>query len=392
MSRIDKRPVGNSGLKVAPLALGGNVFGWTADEATSFRILDAFVDAGGTMIDTADVYSAWIPGHKGGESEIVVGPEARVVTIDRDPEMLERCCVARARTRRAGAHPRVVIALYDAFLNDRPLSDVQGVRVGAAAADDADTPWKQTAGINFGELAMRHGVIVLNDPRTLSNALNKMYFQYFSPEVRPRTIISRDIEEIKKFIKDEGGRAILKPLQGSGGSGVFLVQPEEKANLNQMVEAISRDGYVIAQEYLPAAKNGDTRLFLVNGEPLEVDGHYAAFRRVSKKGDARSNLTSGGSIAKAKIDDKILKLAEMVKPKLVADGMFMVGLDIVGNKLMEINVLSPGGLGSAQDLEDGTNFSRAIVEKLEKKVRFRDHSQNDNYLLGNVDNKTLATL
>jgi len=259
-------------------------------------------------------------------------------------------------------------------------------------ADDAETPWKQTAGINFGELAMRHGVIVLNDPRTLSNALNKMYFQHFSPEVRPRTIISRDIEEIKKFIKDEGGRAILKPLQGSGGSGVFLVQPEEKANLNQMVEAISRDGYVIAQEYLPAAKNGDTRLFLVNGEPLVVDGHYAAFRRVSKSGDARSNLTSGGKIAKAKVDDKMLRLAEMVKPKLVADGMFMVGLDIVGDKLMEINVLSPGGLGSAQDLADGTNFSRAIVELLEKKVRFRNHSQNDNYLLGNVDNKTLATL
>lgn len=272
------------------------------------------------------------------------------------------------------------------------LADLDVLMLRNDPADDADASWKQTAGINFGELAMRHGVIVLNDPRTLSNALNKMYFQHFSPEVRPRTIISRDIEEIKKFIKDESGRAILKPLQGSGGSGVFLVQPEEKANLNQMVEAITRDGYVIAQEYLPAAKNGDTRLFLVNGEPLEVDGHYAAFRRVNKKGDARSNLTSGGNIAKAKVDDKMLRLAEMVKPKLVADGMFMVGLDIVGDKLMEINVLSPGGLGSAQDLEDGTNFSRVIVEKLEKKVRFRDHSQNDNFLLGKVNNKTLATL
>src|SRR5688500_734992 len=73
MAGIEKRAVGNSGLKVAPLALGGNVFGWTADEATSFRILDAFVDAGGTMIDTADVYSAWAPGHSGGESERLIG-------------------------------------------------------------------------------------------------------------------------------------------------------------------------------------------------------------------------------------------------------------------------------------------------------------------------------
>jgi aryl-alcohol dehydrogenase-like predicted oxidoreductase len=70
---MQKRPIGNSGLEVAPLALGGNVFGWTADEQTSFAVLDAFVDAGGTMIDTSDVYSAWVPGHKGGESETVIG-------------------------------------------------------------------------------------------------------------------------------------------------------------------------------------------------------------------------------------------------------------------------------------------------------------------------------
>ena len=70
---MDKRPVGTSGLEVAPLALGGNVFGWTADEETSFALLDAFTDAGGTMIDSADVYSAWVPGHSGGESETVIG-------------------------------------------------------------------------------------------------------------------------------------------------------------------------------------------------------------------------------------------------------------------------------------------------------------------------------
>ncbi|MFP5329737.1 MAG: aldo/keto reductase [Alphaproteobacteria bacterium] len=70
---VEKRPVGSSGIEVAPLALGGNVFGWTADEVTSFHILDAFVDAGGTMIDTADVYSAWVPGHSGGESESLIG-------------------------------------------------------------------------------------------------------------------------------------------------------------------------------------------------------------------------------------------------------------------------------------------------------------------------------
>ena len=89
MSDIDKRLVGTSGLSVAPLALGGNVFGWTADEATSFDLLDAFVDAGGTMIDTADVYSAWVPGHKGSESETVIGK-----WLKRDPAKRDRIVIA----------------------------------------------------------------------------------------------------------------------------------------------------------------------------------------------------------------------------------------------------------------------------------------------------------
>jgi aryl-alcohol dehydrogenase-like predicted oxidoreductase len=86
---MDKRPIGNSGIEVAPLALGGNVFDWTADEATSFAVLDAFVDAGGTMIDTADVYSAWVPGHKGGESESLIGR-----WLKRDPAKRSKVVIA----------------------------------------------------------------------------------------------------------------------------------------------------------------------------------------------------------------------------------------------------------------------------------------------------------
>lgn len=86
---VDMRPLGTSGLSVAPLALGGNVFGWTADEATSFRILDAFVEGGGTMIDTADVYSAWVPGNKGGESETTIGK-----WLKRDPSKRDKVVIA----------------------------------------------------------------------------------------------------------------------------------------------------------------------------------------------------------------------------------------------------------------------------------------------------------
>jgi aryl-alcohol dehydrogenase-like predicted oxidoreductase len=111
MAEIQKRPVSNSGLKVAPLALGGNVFGWTADEAMSFRILDRFVDAGGTMIDTADVYSAWVPGHKGGESEEVIGR-----WLKRDPSKRQKVVLATKVGFMAGLRPETIGPSCDASL------------------------------------------------------------------------------------------------------------------------------------------------------------------------------------------------------------------------------------------------------------------------------------
>ncbi len=241
------------------------------------------------------------------------------------------------------------------------------------AEDLATRPWAQSAGFVFGQQAASRGVIVLNDPDSLAGAINKMYFQRFPEEVRPRSLITRSAEDLRKFVEAEGGRAVLKPLQGSGGTNVFMVKPSEAGNLNQIIEAVSRDGYVIAQEYLPDAKKGDVRLFMMNGVPLQVAGRYAAFRRVSAKGDARSNVHVGGKILKASITDEMLAIAEIVRPKLVRDGMFLVGLDIVGTKLMEINVFSPGGLGSAGRLEK-VNFDVAVVEALERKVAYRDRS------------------
>src|SRR3954449_705179 len=101
--RMEKRPIGDSGIEVAPLALGGNVFDWTADESTSFAVLDAFVDAGGTMIDTADVYSAWVPGHHGGESEALIGR-----WLKRDPSKREKIVIATKVGFTAGLAPDTI--------------------------------------------------------------------------------------------------------------------------------------------------------------------------------------------------------------------------------------------------------------------------------------------
>jgi glutathione synthase len=253
------------------------------------------------------------------------------------------------------------------------------------ADDSAGRSWAQTSGVLFGQLVAARGVMVLNDPTRLATAINKTYFQQFPEQVRPRTCISRDPKEIKAFITEQHEKVVIKPLQGSGGQSVFLINEDERANLNQMIEAVIRDGYCIAQEYLPAAVDGDVRLFVMNGRALWHEGQYAAFRRVNGTGDARSNMHTGGHSEKVEVSDQMLELVEMVRPKLIRDGMFLVGLDIVEDKLMEINVFSPGGLGSSQH-HTGVDFTEAIIRALERKVKYKS------YYGAGIRNLDLATL
>lgn len=234
------------------------------------------------------------------------------------------------------------------------------------AVEALERPWAEHVGIRFGRIAAERGVLVLNDPVGLSSAVDKLYLELFPENVRPRTLITRSPEDIHAFAKKEGS-VVLKPLKGSGGESVFLVPEDDHSNLNQIIEAVCRYGYVIAQEYMPEASKMDTRFFLMNGRPLVVDGEYCAFRRVGAAGDVRTNVSAGGTVAKAKVTDRMLELAEMVRPRLVNDGMFLVGLDIADNRLMEINVFSPGGLGVAEKLA-GVPFVAAVIEELERKV------------------------
>jgi len=234
------------------------------------------------------------------------------------------------------------------------------------SADLEDRPWAQQVGIVFGQMAQKNNVVVLNEPNALARATNKMYFQYFPKSIRPATIITRSVADIKSFYKEQNRNIILKPLQGSGGKNVFLVNEENK-NLNQIVEAIGRDGFIVAQEYLSEAKKGDIRLFLLNGKPIIVDGKIAAIHRSQAKNDIRSNIHQGGSVSLPKITKKTMEIVDAVGPKLVKDGMFLVGLDIVGDKVMEVNVFSPGGLNHASELYE-VNFFEPIISSIESRL------------------------
>ncbi len=235
------------------------------------------------------------------------------------------------------------------------------------AEEDKTRSWARVAGISFGKMAIEEGVIVLNDAHGLSHALNKIYFQQFPKEVRPETIISRDNKEINEFFMANNQSIVVKPLFGSGGRSVFQVNKENVKNLNQMIEAISQEGYIVAQEFIPESEKGDTRIFLLNGRILEHKGKYAGVHRKNAEDDIRSNLHAGGEAKPPVITDDMLRIAEAVRPNLVRDGMFLVGLDIIGSKLIEVNVFSPGGLLSASRFAE-RDFSDVIIQSLEHKI------------------------
>jgi glutathione synthase len=233
-----------------------------------------------------------------------------------------------------------------------------------------ERPWAEQIGIMFGQLAQTEGVIVLNDPSGLGRAQNKLYFQTYPQQVRARTMICKSQDEIRAFVESEKNKVILKPLQGSGGKNVFIIRSEKDQNLNQIIEAVSEYGYVIAQSYLPKASQGDVRLFVMNGKALQVDGKYAAVRRVPAKGEIRSNIHARGTASKVAITEAELRIVDVVRPKLVQDGMFLVGLDIVGDKILEVNVFSPGALHSCSEIH-GVNFAEHVIASIESKLAIK---------------------
>ncbi|WP_412063370.1 glutathione synthetase [Rubrivirga sp. IMCC45206] len=289
------------------------------------------------------------------------------------------------RVRRPGGTYKTTKTFWAGVADDgveerMDITDIDAILLRNDPADDAGTRgWAQSAGIVFGQMAARRGVLVLNDPDGLAKAVNKVYFQNFPPSVRPKTLVTRHADDVRRFIDDHGGDAIVKPFQGSGGDGVFVVREGDHANLNQIIDAVCVNGYMVVQEFLEEAAGADTRMYLLNGEPLQRDGVYAAFRREGAEGDIRSNMSAGGSAQAAVIGDRELEIAEMVRPQLVQDGMFMVGLDIAGGILLEVNVFSPGGIGSIE-ATSGVDFAPDVIAAIDRKVqargRYRQHFSN----------------
>ncbi len=222
--------------------------------------------------------------------------------------------------------------------------------------------------LEFGRLLKQNGVLVANDPAGLSRAASKMYLCTLPPDIRAKTLITRSTHKIKEFLRELRKPAIVKPLSGYGGQDVFFIKNIRDININQIISAVSKNGYVMAQEYIPEVKKGDKRLLMLNGQPIIVDGQAAIYRRMSPKGEIRSNIHIGGTRKAAEFTEVEQRIAEAIQTKLVSDGLYFVGADIVGDKLLEINVFCPGGINNINELYN-INVGAYVIEDLEKRVR-----------------------
>ena len=209
----------------------------------------------------------------------------------------------------------------------------------------------------------RGGPLIINDPRGLRDANEKLYAMNF-PEWTPRTIVTADPEEIHAFARELGG-AVIKPLDGAGGSGVLRLSEGDK-NARAIVDMITGEGSRLAmvQEYLPAVTEGDKRILLLDGEPL------GAILRVPRGDDLRSNIHVGGSVVPSELTPREREMVKAIAPRLRADGLVFVGLDVIGERLTEVNVTSPMGI---QELGrfTGTDPSDKVIAWTEAHARPR---------------------
>ena len=195
------------------------------------------------------------------------------------------------------------------------------------------------------------GTLVVNDPFWVRNFPEKLLILDF-PELMPPTAIARDLDTIKAF-RAKHGDIILKPLYGNGGAGVFKVT-EQYSNYNSLLEIFmerSREPF-IAQAFLPDVSKGDKRVILIDGEPV------GAINRVPKEGEARSNLHVGGTAHPVELTETDIAICNQIGPELKKRGLVLVGIDVIGDKLTEINVTSPTGV---QELKRFTGIDASAL-------------------------------
>jgi glutathione synthase len=211
------------------------------------------------------------------------------------------------------------------------------------------------------ELAQEQGARVFNNPRAIRDCNEKMTIARF-PQFTVPTLVTRQAALIHEFLATHND-IILKPLDGMGGTSVFRVHPKDP-NLNVIIETVTHYGLrtIMAQRYIPAIADGDKRVLLIGGKPVPF-----VLARIPKAGETRGNLAAGGTGVARELTPRDREIAETLGPLLNAQGLLLVGLDVIGDYLTEVNVTSPTCF---QEITDQTGFNVAgmMLDTLEHAV------------------------
>jgi glutathione synthase len=206
--------------------------------------------------------------------------------------------------------------------------------------------------------------VYINAPGGLRTANEHLWALHF-PELTPETLVSRSPEALRAFIQAFPNGAVVKPVDGYGGAGVVLLRAEDR-NTPSMLELLTARGqqWAVAQEYVPAAREGDKRILVLDGEPL------GAILRVPRESDHRANMAVGGRPVKTELTARDREICAALAPALRREGLVFVGLDVIGNFLIEVNVTSPTGLAELTRFDGGDPAGR-IIDHLERLVAAR---------------------
>jgi glutathione synthase len=212
------------------------------------------------------------------------------------------------------------------------------------------------------ELAQAGGALVVNDPRSLRDANEKLFALRF-PQCIPPTLVARDAGEIKRFVAEQG-EVVIKPLDGMGGRSIFR-SAHGDPNLNVILETLTDNGraFAMAQRYLAEIRDGDKRILLIDGEAVPY-----ALARVPQGDEFRGNLAAGGKGVGVPLTERERWIANQVGPELRARGMLFIGLDAIGGFLTEVNVTSPTCIREL-DAQFGLNIAGQLFDAIEAKCR-----------------------
>ena len=250
---------------------------------------------------------------------------------------LSQIYVTRGEVRARARRVRVNSSAPFSVLEDAPVDF--GLDAFDAVLIRKDPPFD--AQYLYVTLMLEHArgkTLLVNDPRGLRDANEKIYALQF-PSFVPKTMVTANREQLLGFAADVGGKAVIKPLDGAGGFGVLALSTADQ-NARAIVDILTQEGRRLAmiQEYLPAVREGDKRILLLDGEPL------GAILRVPRADDMRSNIHVGGSVVPTELTPNEQTMVRAMAPRLKADGLIFVGLDVIGERLTEVNVTSPTGI------------------------------------------------